>query len=296
MKILVDGNALAYRCMHAEEEICILVRDKRLYTGMTYGIVKTILELCGVYDGELIFFWDGGYKRKSDMYPEYKGDRKHKTKGDMTKDDIISSLKASRKLLRYAGVAQYMVIGEEADDSICSYAVQHPEEELLILTRDKDLLQLLRHDNVTVLWMDNQAFRVIDNASFIKDWGFKPQFLPHYLAVVGDKSDNIPGVKGIGDKVWKDICDTGMKPTIKMIYESLDGLPITDNKKKKIKEAEETVRMFLKLTKLKRDLDLEPMYPVEQDVEKLRRFLKLLNFVSILKDEESVDVLCSLAS
>jgi len=291
--VLVDGNALAFRSLFSHEALTTKVDDKVIYTGLIFGFIKMLIYVKKEYNPKkFVVFWDGGSTRKKEIYPDYKKGRKFKTK-DMNFDDVKNSLDYCRKLLKYVGIQQFRVFGEEGDDIIASYISQNPGKKYFILSNDHDMFQLIGK-GIVVIRMKQGDTTLWNIKKFITDHGFEPKYYTHYLSLIGDSTDNIPGAKGIGPKAAQNIFAQMKKPTIKMLYNSIDDIEMTPNIKNKLLMAKNDVKLFFKIIKLKEDIELIPLNNNQQKPIKLLSILRDLRFKSIYSDPDMMNSLCGL--
>lgn len=301
--VLVDGNALAFRSLFSHETLTAKVKGRVVFTGMPFGFLKGLIGITEekTFD-KIIVFWDGGSDRKKEIYPDYKANRKLNTK-KMKYRDVKNSLKICRKLMKLLGIEQYRIKGEEADDLISSYIAQHDDEwdQFIVYSNDHDFLQLLTNKKVRVLQQRSGVTKWWNKKRFIRDYEFKkeplrfhPKFYPHFLAIVGDSTDHIPGIKGIGPKAGVDIFTQVNNPTLKEIESEIHTMALTENIKKKLEEGMKDAKMFLKIIRLKTNLELEPFETPRQRPKKLLDLMMALEFKSIYESEEDMNTLCAL--
>lgn len=299
--VLVDGNALAFRSLFSHEALTTKIKGKTIFTGMAFGFLKGLISIFEekTFD-KIVVFWDGGSYRKKTIYPDYKSNRKLNTK--IKYKDIKNSLKTCRKLVKLIGIEQYRVKGEEADDLISSYAAQHKNEwdQFVIYSNDHDFLQLLS-PKVRILQRRSGESRWWNKKKFIKEYEYKkvrlnihPKFYPHFLAIVGDSTDNIPGIKGIGPVAAVDIFKQLDEPTLKEIRNELHNLTLTDTVRNKLKEGLKIAEMFFSLIQLKEDIELKPLEIPKQRPKKLLDLMMVLEFRSIYEHPKNMSKLCGL--
>jgi len=287
-KIIVDGNALAFRSLFSHEMLSVEINNKIIYTGIAYGFIKMLLAVKkSVKPKKFIVTWDGGCDGKKAIYPQYKEGR-HIQREGMNFDDIIASLKYCRDILGYAGIEQIRTKGEEADDIISTIVKNDKEHNYIILTNDHDLLQLLDLSNVRVLRMTAKDTEFWNREKFIKKFGFEPKFYPHFMSVVGDKTDNIPGIKGIGEKTASMIFKQLSIPNLINLYANIDLIKVTDNVRNKLKSGKDDAFKFLKIIELKKDADIEKSIKSKKDHHKLMFVFNELKFNSILRSSKDM--------
>jgi DNA polymerase I len=197
--LLVDGYNLAYRCFHAVPE---LTRADGFPTNALHGWVKSLWKLADQEkpDGTLVFFDLGGSQERLLLHPEYKAQRSEMPEALQKQ---IEPIKALTRAMGFVGVE---IDGVESDDVLASQAVALAAQghEVLIVSSDKDFAQIVS-DRVKILLPPPSAnpklgWRYRDRNGVLEKFGVPPEQIAAYLALVGDTSDNIPGLSGVGPK------------------------------------------------------------------------------------------------
>jgi DNA polymerase-1 len=197
--LLVDGFNLAYRCFYAIPE---LTRADGFPTNALHGWVKSLWMLADQTspDACVVFFDLGGPQDRLALHPEYKAQREEMPDALAKQLPYVRSL---TKAMGYVGVEQD---GVESDDLLAAQAVASAREghEVLIVSSDKDFAQIVG-DNIKIMLPPPSAnpkigWRMMDAAGVQDKFGVPPSQIPDYLALVGDTSDNIPGLAGVGPK------------------------------------------------------------------------------------------------
>lgn len=190
--VLVDGSAYLYRAFHAMPP---LNNSQGQPTGAIYGVVNMLRRLVADYQPQSmgVVFDASGKTFRDDIYKEYKANR------ERMPDDMRSQIKPLYSLVEKMGFPLLIVEGVEADDVIGTLSVQATAQGLktIISTGDKDMAQLV-NDHVTLV--NTMTNTVLDPAGVVEKFGVEPTKIIDYLALVGDTSDNIPGVPGCGPK------------------------------------------------------------------------------------------------
>jgi DNA polymerase-1 len=190
--ILVDGSSYLFRAFHA---LPPLTNSKGQPTGAVYGVINMLNKLVEEYKPEhiAVVFDAKGKTFRNDMYEDYKANR------PPMPDDLRSQIDSLYELVEALGYPMIIVPGVEADDVIGTYARQATEQKIdtLISTGDKDLAQLV-NEHVTLINTMNNV--VLDEAGVMEKFEVSPAAIIDYLALVGDTSDNIPGVPKVGPK------------------------------------------------------------------------------------------------
>ncbi|MDH5511855.1 MAG: DNA polymerase I [Gammaproteobacteria bacterium] len=190
--ILVDGSSYLYRAFHA---MPALTNSRGEPTGAVYGVTSMLRRLLAEYasDTMAVVFDARGKTFRDDIYPEYKANR------PPMPDDLSSQIEPIHAIVRALGLPLLQVEGVEADDVIGTLARTAAAEgrDAVISTGDKDMAQLVdRH----VQLVDTMKDAVYDRDAVKAKFGVTPEQMVDYLALVGDTSDNIPGVPGVGPK------------------------------------------------------------------------------------------------
>ena len=197
--LLVDGYNLTYRCFFAIPE---LTRADGFPTNALHGWVKSIWKLADQEkpEGTLVFFDLGGAQDRLAIHPEYKAQREEMPEA------LAKQLPYVRSLTRALGCVGIELEGVESDDLLAAEAVAlaRAGHEVLIVSSDKDFAQIV-DERIKILLPPPTAnpklgWQVRDAAGVREKFGVPPAQIADYLALVGDTSDNIPGITGVGPK------------------------------------------------------------------------------------------------
>jgi DNA polymerase I len=196
--LLVDGSSYLYRAFHAMPD---LRNSKNEPTGAIQGVLNMLRRLHKDYpsDYSACVFDAKGKTFRDDIYPEYKANRASMP------DDLRPQIEPLHQAIKALGWPLIMIEGVEADDVIGALAKQAEREGIktIISTGDKDITQLV-NDKITVVNTMRDAFRrvddVLDIAGVTAKFGIPPSLIIDYLVLVGDTSDNVPGVEKVGPK------------------------------------------------------------------------------------------------
>ena len=190
--ILVDGSSYLYRAFHA---LPPLTNSKGLPTGAVKGVINMMRRLQKDYpDSTTAVIFDAkGKTFRDDIYSDYKANR------PPMPDELRSQIQPIHDVIRAMGMPLISIGGVEADDVIGTYAVQATEKQqpVVISTGDKDIAQLV---NEHISLVNTMTDAVLDREGVIAKFGIPPELIIDFLALLGDKSDNIPGVPGVGEK------------------------------------------------------------------------------------------------
>ena len=211
--ILVDGNNLMFRSFYATLYSGSIMTNKEGFpTNALYGFVNMMNKIINEEKPEYIMVaFDIGKTFRHEKYDYYKGKR------DETPDDLKRQFPIAKKILTAMGIKYFELAGYEADDIIGTFAKKVDENDdfiATIISSDKDLLQLIS-DDVEVKLLKPKDYIRMNKQVFFDTYGLEPIKMIDLKSLMGDASDNIPGVKGIGEKT-----------AIKLLqqYGSLDGV------------------------------------------------------------------------
>jgi DNA polymerase I len=257
---LLDGHALAYRTYFALTRGTTTTFTTRTGepTAGVYGFTSVLLRILEQEQPDyLAVAFDTGKTFRDEIYPEYKGTR------DKMPDDLSIQIRRVRQLVDAFSIPRIEVEGYEADDVLGSLAKKAAEKGLgvKIITGDRDLLQLVDERIIVNLpgktLSEAKDYRIEEVEAYI---GVGPKQIVDFKALVGDKSDNIPGVAGVGEKTAINLLKSYQ--TLDGIYEHLDDL--SASLRKKLMLGREAAYLSQKLATIVMDLD------VSLDLEKAR--------------------------
>ena len=286
--ILLDGNSLSYRAYYA---MPALKNKKGLYTNSVYGftlMLEKILEDTKP-NYALVAFDKGKETFRHKSYEAYKGTR------DKTPTELVEQFGYVRELIESYGIKYEEHFDYEADDIIGTYAkiAEKAGLEVIIVSGDKDLTQLAS-DNITVYYT-KRGVTEIDyyTPEFINEkYGLTPQQIIDMKGLMGDKSDNIPGIPGVGEKTAiKLLTEYG---TVENVLENIDN--ISGKKlKERLTEGKEDAILSKKLATIFTDVPVDNKIEdltFKEDREKKKELFEKLEFVSFLRklsQENSVE-------
>ena len=196
--ILVDGNNLLFRSYYATAYTGNIMRNSKGFpTNGLYGFVNMINKIINEEKPKyMLVAFDIGKTFRHEKYDDYKGGRAE------TPDELKMQFPVAKEILMAMGIKYYEINGYEADDIIGTFAnmVDNSDKyEGLIVSSDKDLLQLIS-DKVSVKLLKSKDYITMDRDTFVNTYGIEPIRMIDLKGLMGDSSDNIPGVKGIGEK------------------------------------------------------------------------------------------------
>ena len=210
---LVDGNNLMFRAYYATAYSGNIMKNSKGFpTNALYGFVNMMHKIIEEEKPKYIMVaFDIGKNFRKEKYETYKAGRSE------TPEELKLQMPVARRILTAMGIKYYELEPFEADDIIGTFAGacnNNKEYDATIISSDKDLLQLIT-DEVEVKLLKTKDFIRYNPKNFLEDWGFTPIHMIDYKALAGDSSDNIPGVKGVGDKTAINLLKT---------YQDLDDI------------------------------------------------------------------------
>ena len=274
--ILVDGSSYLYRAYHA---LPPLTTSKNQPTGAIKGVISMIKKILIDHpESPLAVVFDAkGKTFRHDMYSEYKANR------PPMPEDLVQQIEPIHQIITLMGIKLIMIPGVEADDVIGTLAEQARQKRLdtVISTGDKDMTQLVCK-NVSVV--NTMTGELLNESGVLKKFGVEPKYITDYLALIGDKSDNVPGVEKVGPKTAvKWLNEFGDIDGIKSNAESIGG-KVGEN----LRASLETLDLAHQLVKIKTDVELdlgiEDLKVGESNSKELSKIYKELEFNAWLQE------------
>ena len=250
--VLVDGSSYLYRAFHAFPPLTNSAGEP---TGAMYGVLNMLKSLISqVQPSHIAVVFDAkGKTFRDEMFEQYKSHR------PPMPDDLRKQIQPLHDIIRALGIPLLVIEGVEADDVIGTLAVaaSKANQKVLISTGDKDMAQLV-DDNIMLINTMNNT--LLDREAVIEKYGIPPELIIDYLALMGDSSDNIPGVAGVGEKTALGLLQ-GIG-SMAEIYANLDKvaeLPIRGAKKlgDKLLAEKEMADLSYRLATIKTDVALD---------------------------------------
>ena len=274
--VLVDGSSYLYRAFHA---LPPLTNSKGQPTGAVKGVISMLRRLQKDYpDSPIAVVFDAkGKTFRDDMYSDYKANR------PPMPDDLRAQIQPIHDIVDAMGLPRLVIDGVEADDVIGTLAAQAgAERPVVVSTGDKDMAQLV---NAHVTLVNTMTDTKMDEAAVAEKFGIPPSLIIDYLALMGDKVDNIPGVAGVGEKTALALLQA--LGGIKDIYARLDevaDLSIRGAKSlaKKLEASREAAELSYELATIKCDVALDvavaDLQPGSVDNEQLLALFRDMEF------------------
>ena len=280
--ILVDGNNLLFRSYFATAYTGNTMRNSKGFpTNGLYGLVNMLNKIIREEKPEyMLVAFDKGKTFRHEKYLDYKGGRNE------TPDDLKKQFSVAKKLVPLMGIKCFEIDNYEADDIIGTYskmALIDPEFETTIVSSDKDLLQLINEETEVKLLKQKDYIRM-NEETFIDTYGIKPIRMIDLKGLMGDASDNIPGVKGIGEKTALKLLQE--YDSLENVYDNIDN--IKGATKQKLIDGKESAFMSKDVATIYNEVpvtySLEELKYDGPDVNGLREMYSDLEFYSFLKD------------
>ncbi len=280
--VLVDGSSYLFRAFFA---LPPLTSSKGQPTGAIKGVISMILKLTKDYpDSNIAVIFDAkGKTFRDDMYAEYKANR------PPMPDDLRSQIEPIHQIIKALGLPLLIIDGVEADDVIGTLAEQAWRKKIptLISTGDKDMAQLV-NQHVTLLNTMNDETLDIDGVT--EKFGLPPELIIDYLALMGDKVDNIPGVPGVGPKTAvKWLQEYGSLETLAEKADEIKG-----KIGEKLRDNLDQLKLSKQLATIKLDVDLafgpEDLVHAEPNKSELLALYKNLEFRTWIRELEGEGV------
>ncbi len=254
MKFLaIDGNNILFRAFYA---IRLLSNKKGQFTNALTGFMNTYIRVMNEEQPDYVVaaFDTHAPTFRHEMYSEYKGTR------NKAPDELIQQMPVIRELLKALGVPVLEIDGYEADDIIgtLSRAAAEKGMDCVIMTGDRDSFQLIG-EKVSVRYPSTKGDVMYDTAKIAEVYGVTPREMLEVKALMGDSSDNIPGVAGVGEKTALSLIQKFH--SVEYIYENLDTIDVTKGVRTKLEKDKDNAFLSRRLG------EIELHAPVSEDIE-----------------------------
>lgn len=253
--ILVDGSSYLFRAYHSPPHT---TTSRGEPTGAIYGVVNMLKSLLRQFNpSQMVVVFDAkGPTFRNDMYSEYKAHR------PPMPDDLRCQIEPLHQIIQAMGLPLLCISGVEADDVIGTLAVQASQQgrHVLISTGDKDMAQLV---NPHVSLINTMTDTILDPAGVVEKFGIGPELIIDFLALMGDKVDNIPGLPGVGEKTAQALLQgIGAIDTLYQRLDDIAGLGFRGSKTiaDKMREYKDQLLLSYQLATIKTDVELPVSY------------------------------------
>ncbi len=295
--LLIDGHAVIYRAYYGLPK---LTDPQGRMINAVYGFTRILLSAIREFEPEyLAVTYD--HPKPTFRHKEFKDYKAHRPE---MPDDLQPQIPLVKEVVSALNIPQFEQEGYEADDLIgaLSYQLDHQPQEVeapedlltIIVTGDKDMLQLA--DENTHVWIPGRRRKPdieYDREKVVQELGLKPEQVVDMKALMGDASDNIPGIKGVGEKTAVKLLKK--YPSLEEIYEEVDKIEAGERETgdllkgsllKKLKENKEQAFLSQRLARIEQDIDLKidlPQCRVDSyDKEKVVELFQQLDFKSLI--------------
>ncbi|MCI5773253.1 MAG: DNA polymerase, partial [Erysipelotrichaceae bacterium] len=270
--LMVDGNSMLFRAFYSNSHQ-MLMTSNGVYTNAVYGFAMMFQKALDMIEPDYVFvaFDAGKHTFRHDMFADYKGGRKQ------VPEELVGQFQLIREYLDAFNVKWLEMSNIEADDLIGSMAKKYPDCQMHILSSDKDLLQLV--DPTTTVWLMRKGvgqMEKMDEQGVLERFDLRPLQIIDLKGLMGDSSDNIPGVFGIGEKT-----------AIKLLheYDSVENLlanveQLKGKLKEKLIEGHDSAILSKKLATIKTDVELTLQL---EDCQFTPNYQTLVNFLQSLE-------------
>ena len=279
--LLIDGNNILFRSYYATAYTGNIMKNSKGFpTNALYGLINMMNKIINEENPEYVMIaFDKGKTFRHEKYDNYKGGRSE------TPDELKMQFPVAKKLVEAMGFHYFEIDNYEADDIIGTFAKRATEDKeytATIISSDKDLLQLI-NDEVEVKLLKTNDYIRMTKQEFINTYGIEPPRMVDLKALMGDSSDNIPGVAGVGEKTAiKLLQEYG---TLGNLYNNIET--VKGKLKDKLIESRDDAFMSYDLATIYKDV------PIDTDFSKIKyngidtlKYIDLLNeleFYSLIK-------------
>lgn len=283
--ILVDGSSYLYRAYHAFPPLTNSAGEP---TGAMYGVMNMLKSLLQQYQPThvAVVFDAKGKTFRDDLFAAYKSHR------PPMPDDLRAQIEPLHEMVKAAGMPLLVVTGVEADDVIGTLALEAEKlgQPVLISTGDKDMAQLVT-PNITLINTMNNV--ILGPDEVVEKYGIPPELIIDYLALMGDASDNIPGVPGVGEKTAQALLQ-GIGG-LEKLYANLDDVATLSfrgakNMGAKLEQNKDVAFLSYQLATIKTDVELDitcdQLTVTSPDADRLRALFSRYEFKRWLSDLE----------
>jgi len=259
--VLIDGNSLLHRAYHGYPRFTTPVGE---VVGAVYGFTSMLLSaLEKLSPSYVAIAWDVGKKTfRTEVYAEYKAGRAE------TDQELVDQIDRTKQIVTALNIPQFGVTNYEADDVIGTLAEQARPQlrssggQVVIVTGDRDALQLVEDDRVVVYlpsgggaFSKDRGVSIFDETAVKAKYGLTPRQIIDLKALMGDASDNIKGVPGVGQVTATKLLEQA--ESIEEIYEKLDQIKTTPRVKKLMEDGKESAFLSKRLATINKETPIK---------------------------------------
>ena len=276
--ILIDGNNLLFRSYYATAYNGNLMKNSKGFpTNALFGFINMINKILNEEKPEYIMVaFDKGHNFRKDLYDNYKDGRIE------TPNDLKIQFPVAKEICTLLGIKYIEIDNYEADDIIGTFAKMADEDRnynATIISSDKDLLQLIS-DEVDVKLLKQKDYIMMNEKTFFETYGIKPIRMIDLKSLMGDASDNIPGVKGIGEKTALSLLQK--YDTLDGVYEHIDE--ISGKTREKLINDKDNAYFSYKLATIYKDIDFNYDFEsikLADSIENENNIMRKLNDITL---------------
>lgn len=288
---IIDLKNVAYRAYYAFNHPPLKTSKGRL-TSITFGVSSALNRIINEFEPNVIIFADDhkGKTFRHEMYPEYKANR------NATDQEFIHQLPDLMRMIKAYGIKVVSAEGFEADDVIGSLAVKYASDDnkVYIVSNDKDFFQLVSENILMCRPQSGGGYKIEGDMALLDKFGCLPHQFIDCLAMMGDTADNVPGVKGIGEKTAAALIKSC--GSLEGVYQNLGNLK--PSIQKKLMQDQEKAFLSKSLVTIKTDIQIDlPLETFQVDYKTMLQRPELLaifeefefNSFKYTEDDFSVD-------
>lgn len=287
--ILIDGNNLMFRAYYATAYTGNLMMTKNgLYTNALFGFANMVNKIVKELTPDYLFIaFDKGKKTfRHQMYTEYKSGRAHMP------EELAMQIPLVKEYIELLGIKQYECTDYEADDLVgsCAEKFKNDVDEIIVISQDKDLLQLVDEKTTVASPKSGTSELIFYNTKNFKELlGIEHYQMVDYKGLIGDSSDNLPGVSGVGPKTAQKLLEE--YGTLENIFDNISNIKGKVSEKLAAdKEVSLRTKMLATLIKnVSLEFELEELKIKKPEYDTLRKFYEKVEFTSFIKKMNSED-------
>ena len=263
---LIDGTALLYRSYYAFIAKP-LVNSKGQHTSAIFGVINSFLRLLELKEAEYIMI---SFDRKAPTF-RHELSADYKATRPPMPEELVTQVEPVKEFFKLIGLKDISLDGYEADDVLATLAEKYKQDyQVVMVTADKDYSQLVDED--VSIW-DPAKDQSYNEAGIKEKYGVRADQFIDYLALTGDASDNIPGVRGIGPKSAVELLNSF--ESVEAIYKNLEAVP--PKYRKRLEGQQETALLSYQLATIVRDVPIESEPPQSFEVQDLKKALAFMD-------------------
>lgn len=286
--LILDGRHMLWRAISVFSTLYCEIDGEEIGTGGVYGFLSNACRVWRKNKCKVVVAWEGVNNFRNKIYPDYKR-REESEHRDLLLCDLAEQEQRLRAILRALGVEQYTAIGCEADDVMATLAVNfvenYDDSEAFIYTGDSDLLQVVT-DKITVIAPIKRKDMFMTPNKVFEKYKLPPSKISDLKALSGDSSDNIPGIKGVGNMTAKKLLDAfdDVDGVIKAAMEDVYW-PVSESLRFEIRKNFKELKLFKDLTTIKLDAEYKSI-KTKRNKKRVLDYFGIYSFSSLMQPLE----------